>query len=548
MFLALQYVKSIKTMKTTNLKSVLLAIVSIILMNNTIAQEKLSAQQWQADLDYLQKQVHEEYPFLFKKITREAWDKQVADLRAEIPKLAGHEIKAGLSRMVAAFAYGHTQIPFSTLAKDAVLPVNLYHFKDGIYIEGVHKSHSGILGAKVLAVNGLPIDDALAKIRPVVPAENDQYFKGYGLRFLTVPAVLHAQRITETLQQEIRLELEKDGKRFTYSLSAIPLADMSRNYLYTKPNDNWLSVRETGKTPLYLKHLKDKYFYFELLEGTKTLYVRQSTVFDHPQETLKDFYNRLFEFIDTQGVEKLIYDVRLNGGGNNYNNIHFIKGIMARPKLNKKGNFFFVIGRNTFSACQNLTNDVETFTEAILVGEPTAENKNFYGDTKLVQLPNSGIKAYLSFAWWQDKPQWENADATTPNFYAEPTFEEYRSNQDPVLKLIETIDPKTDIIDPMAYFRQLFTEGKLEQLKTDANRIIRDPKYQHINFEREFSQVGQMLLDQQQYQPAAFVFGTFVENFPKNPSFWKGLGTALKALGQTQQAEEAFAKAKSLNK
>ncbi|MEO1487014.1 MAG: hypothetical protein AAFU57_14810 [Bacteroidota bacterium] len=533
-------------MKTTILKPLLFCIIFFALTNCSIAQEKLTPAQWQADLDHLQQQVHQEYSFLFKKITKKAWDEQAADLRATIPSLSEHEIKVGLTRMVSAFGYGHTQIPFSTLAKDAVLPVNLYHFKDGIYIEGVHKNHSETLGAKVVGVNGLPVEEALAKIRPVVPAENDQYFKGFGLRFLTVPSVLHAQGVTKTLQKEVSLELEKEGKRFTHSFSAIPLEDMSRGYLYTIPNENWLSSRNAEETPNYLKHLNDKYFYFELLEGTKTLYVRQSSVFDHPDETLKAFYARLFEFIDKEGVEKLIYDVRLNGGGNNYNNIHFIKGIMARPNLNKQGNFFYIIGRNTFSACQNLTNEVETYTEAILVGEGTSENKNFYGDTKTVQLPNSAIKAYLSYAWWQDKPQWENAEGTAPNFYAEPTFEEYRSNQDPVLDLIETIDPTTTVVDPMGYFQQLFMEGKLEQLKTESAVIIRDPKYQHINFEQEFSQIGQMLLDQQQYQPAAFVFGTFVESFPNNASFWKGLGTALKGMGQTQQAEEAFAKAKSL--
>ena len=532
-------------MKTNLFKSILIVIVSISFTSSLLAQNQLTAGQWQSDLDYLQQRVHSDFPFLFKKITQEAWDDQVAELRTQIPTLSHHEIKVGLTRMVSAFEYGHTQIPFSTLAKEAVLPVNLYHFKDGIYIEGVHKDHAETLAAKVVGVNGVPIEEALAKIRPVVPAENDQYFKGYGLRFLTVPAILHAQGITKTLQQEISLDLEKDGKSFSHSFAAIPLAEMSRDYLYTNPNADWLSARETGETPHYLKHLNEKYFYFELLEGTKTLYVRQSSVFDHPDETLKDFYARLFEYIDTQGVEKLIYDVRLNGGGNNYNNIHFIKGIMARPQINKKGNFFYIIGRNTFSACQNLTNEVETYTEAIMVGEGTSENKNFYGDTKTVQLPNSGIKAYLSYAWWQDKPQWENADGTTPNFFSEPTFAEYRSNQDPVLDLINTIDP-SDIVDPMGYFRQLFTEGKLEQLKTESSQIIRDPKYAHIDFEKEFGQVGQMLLDQQQYQPAAFVFGTFVESFPKNPSFWKGLGTALKGMGQTQQAEEAFAKAKSL--
>ena len=530
-------------MKKRIVTTMLLCLLSL---SAVIALQTPTAAQWQADLDYLQQRVHTDFPFLVKKIAQSDWDAQVAELRAAIPNLEAHEVKVGLTRMVSAFGYGHTQIPFSTLAREAVLPVNLYHFKDGIYVEGVHKSHNEALGAKVVAVNGVPVAEALTKIRPVVPAENDQYFKGYGLRFLTVPSVLHAQGITESFQKEIPLTLEKDGKTFTHRFAAIPLAGMSRDYLFTIPNSDWLSAREAGETPAYLKYLNEKFFYFELLEGSKTLYVRQSSVFDHPEETLRDFYARLFEFIDTNAVEKLIYDVRLNGGGNNYNNIHFIKGIMARPELNQKGKFYYIIGRNTFSACQNLTNDVETYTEAIMVGEPSSENKNFYGDTQTVELPNSGIKAYLSFAWWQDKPQWENADATTPNFYAEPTFAEYRSNQDPVLALIDGMDAENTIIDPMAYFQQLFVEGKLEQLKAEAQQIIGDPKYQHIDFEKEFGQVGQMLLDQQQYQPAAFVFGTFVENFPNNAGFWEGLGTALQGMGQNEQAQGAFAQAKAL--
>ncbi|MEL6484875.1 MAG: hypothetical protein AAFP96_08530, partial [Bacteroidota bacterium] len=133
-------------MKTTILKPLLFCIIFFALTNCSIAQEKLTPAQWQADLDHLQQQVHQEYSFLFKKITKKAWDEQAADLRATIPSLSEHEIKVGLTRMVSAFGYGHTQIPFSTLAKDAVLPVNLYHFKDGIYIEGVHKNHSETLG------------------------------------------------------------------------------------------------------------------------------------------------------------------------------------------------------------------------------------------------------------------------------------------------------------------------------------------------------------------------------------------------------------------
>ena len=355
-------------MKTIHIKPIILAFIFLTIPLVAKSQETITSQAWQEDLDYLQKQVHEDFPFLFKKIEQTTWDKEVANFRAQIPKLQDHEIKVGLTRMVSLFEYGHTQIPFSTIAREAVLPVNLYHFKDGIYIEGVHKDHHTTLGAKLIRINGLTVDEALAKIRPVVPVENDQYFKAYGLRFLTVPAVLHAQGVLADFSTEVTLTLEKEGSTFDYTFPSIPFKAMSRDYNLTIPNEDWLSVRRDGETPLYLKHLNDKYFYYEYLQELQTLYVRQSSVFDHPDEKLKDFYARLFEFIDTHKVEKLVYDVRLNGGGNNYNNKTFIQGIMARPQLNAKGKFFYIIGRNTFSACQNLTNEVENYTEAIMIG------------------------------------------------------------------------------------------------------------------------------------------------------------------------------------
>jgi len=219
---------------------------------------------------------------------------------------------------------------------------------------------------------------------------------------------------------------------------------------------------------------------------------------------------------------------------------------MARPQLNTPGKFFYIIGRNTFSACQNLTNEVENYTEAIMVGEPTAENKNFYGDTKKVTLLNSGLNAYLSFAWWQDLPQWENAAATTPRYLETMTFDQYRTNQDPILDLVFSIDTSASQLNPMDHFRQLFIEGKFEQLRADSKRIINDPKYKHFPFEEEFSKIGQLLLQQGQYEGAAFIHQMFVESYPENAIFWEGLGTALKALGKEEEADKAFAKATSL--
>ncbi|GGG45534.1 hypothetical protein GCM10011414_13870 [Croceivirga lutea] len=528
------------------IKTMLCAVMLLAFTVFGVAQEGLTTTQWQADVDFLKEEVHSNFPFLFKKVTAEEWDAAAAEFRNAIPNLESHEIKVGFSKMVAMFKYGHTQVPFSTLAKYGVLPVNLYHFKDGVYVEGTTKAHEKINGAKVLSVGAFSVEEALAMIRPVVPVENDSYFKAYGIRFLGVPAVLHAQGVIPELGTTVEITVEKEGNTFTYALPQIAYEDLSRDYNLTKPNETWISARSTADTPLYLQKLNDTYFNFEYLPDSKTLYVRQSSVFDHETETIAEFYQRLFAFADTNEISKFIYDVRLNGGGNNYNNKGLIQGILARPELNIEGKFFFIIGRQTFSACQNLTNEIENYTNAIMVGEPTAENKNFYGDNKKVTLPNSKINMYLSFAWWQDLPQWENADATFPIIGIEPTFEEYQNNQDPVLEFILTQDMSDIVTDPMEHFTQLFMQGKVDQLRTDAARILSDPLYAAIPFDVQFMKAAENLEFQGQHEGALLIYQLLTESYPEHAEVWSKFAHMLEVVGQTEAAQQARQKAELL--
>ncbi|WP_378173945.1 tol-pal system YbgF family protein [Aquimarina sp. SS2-1] len=535
-------------MKTRLIPIAVLCICAFFTVLNAQGQDVLTASQWQKDLRFLQTTVHKDHPFLFKKVTAEAFDTSVEELYNEIPNLEDHEIPVSFSRIVSLFEYGHTQIPFSTVAKRGVLPVNLYHFNDGVFIEGTTKAHQKILGAKVLKVGGKSIEKVMELVRPVVPVENDQYFKAYGLRFVTVPDVLHSQKVISKISDKVSVTLQKNGKTFEYVLPKIELEKMSRDYSLTVPNESWISARDTSETPLYLKDLHEKYYYFEFLPDTKTLYVRQSSVFNHESESLKDFYNRLFEFIDTHTIDKLIYDVRLNGGGNNYNNLPLIKGLMARPNINQKGKFFYIIGRRTFSACQNLTNEIGRYTEAIMVGEPTSENINFYGDSKKVTLPNSKINAYLSFAWWQDLPAWENRDATVPSIAVDMSFEEYKTNQDPVLATALNYTTKSDeIFDPFEHLRNLFIEGKFEQVQSDAAKFVKDPKYKYYDFENEFIKTAAHVMKGGNLQAGYFILGMVIKLYPESANALYHFGDVQQKMNNLEGAKEAYDKVIALN-
>ena len=308
-----------------------------------------------------------------------------------------------------------------------------------------------------------------------------------------------------------------------------------------KPDTDWVGARDSSKSPLYLKNL-DKIYYFEYLPTEKAVYVRHSQIQDDPSENIPAFYKRLFEFIDKNEVEKLVLDLRLNGGGNNYKNKPIVTGIIEHQKINQPGKFFVIIGRRTFSACQNLVNELHNYTNVIFVGEPTAENINFYGDNRRVELPNSKLPVYLSFAWWQDKPQWENADYTTPQLAVETTFEAYRDNMDPVLDAALNFSADDFITDPMAYFTQLFMEGKYELVVTEAQRLIEDPAYRFFNFEAEFNKAGYNLLGNDN-EGALFVFEMNTKLFPESANVWDSLAECHWKTGNPEKAKAFYNKA-----
>lgn len=525
------------------MKQLIFIFVSCLIVQAS-AQQTLSPQQWREDLKFLQETVHSDYPFLFKKTTAADFDQAVDKLYDEIPDLQEHEIVIGLARLVSSFKYGHTVLGFRYKPYAFhQLPVNLYEFSDGMHIQGVHKDYAETLGAKVLAIAGVPVADALKAIYPVVPAENDQFFKAYAGTYLTSPEVLHAQGVLRELSDTVEFTLEKDGKTFKQNYKALPKGErVPTEYGFTQQEGDWLDAREQDTTPNYLKQL-DKIYYFEYLPDHKTVYVRQSQVQDDSLENIPAFYDRVFRFIEENDVDRLVLDVRLNGGGNNYKNKPVVTGIIRADKINKVGNFFVILGRRTFSACQNLVNELDNYTNAIFIGEPTSENINFYGDNNQVELPNSKIPAYLSFAWWQDKPQWEGAEWLAPHIAVDMSFEEYKTNKDPVLETALNFSDPDFVLDPMDHMTTLFLSGKIEELKSEARRMIKDPKYRFFDFEGEFNNTGYRLLNRKNYQEAIFVFEMVTEFFPGSANAWDSLAEAYLRSGDINKATGYYNKA-----
>jgi tetratricopeptide (TPR) repeat protein len=512
-----------------------------------VALAGLTAADWQSDLKYLQQTVHSEYPFLFKKVTAKEFDAEVEKLYLQIPKLQNHERIAGIARLVSLFKYGHTTMAWWEIpVKYRVVPVNFYWFSDGIFVEGTDKKNESLVGAKLLKVEGKPVSATLVAIRPLVPAENDQFFKANGLDFLTMPEALHAQGICTQLKNSVTFTFQKDGKTFDHTLPAMEGVDIPRQYGFVNTGKDWISVRDQSTRPLYLKNL-DKIYYYEYLPQSKTVYVRHSQIQDEKEESTSVFYKKIFEFIEKNDVERLVLDVRLNGGGNNYKNKPIVTGIIECRKINQPGKLFVITGRRTFSACQNLVNELHNYTRAVFVGEPTAENINFYGDTRRVELPKSKIPVMLSFAWWQDKPQWENDDWLAPNVAVDMSFEAYKTNQDPALDTCLAFSDKDLVLDPMGRLSELFTAGKLVELESEAMQMVNNPKYRYIKFEQQINQAAYKLMRSNQMEAALYVFELNTKLYPRSANVCVGFAEANQKAGKKDRAIEYYNKAIALD-
>jgi hypothetical protein len=199
--------------------------------------------------------------------------------------------------------------------------------------------------------------------------------------------------------------------------------------------EGWVDAA-TGEPALW-RSRPDDFYWFEHLPEHNLVYFQYNQVRDQGEATLAEFVTELLAFIDDKQIQTLVIDIRQNNGGNSYLNPGLMIPLAAHPIAREEGRLFVIAGRRTFSAAQNLANDLDRETKAIFVGEPTGSRPNFYGEDHVFRLAYSGLTGSISTRYWQggatsdDDRIW-----IAPRIAAEPDFADYRDSRDPALTAI----------------------------------------------------------------------------------------------------------------
>jgi hypothetical protein len=239
----------------------------------------------------------------------------------------------------------------------------------------------------------------------------------------------------------------------------------------------------------------------------------------------------------------LVLDLRLNRGGNGTLNRPLLVSLIKARKLEGPGKQFVIIGRSTFSAAQFLVNDLERYTEAVFVGEPSGGKVNSYGDSRKITLPHSGITVRVSVYWWQEDP-WDDRQWKAPDVAAELTSDDYRKNVDPALKAVIDFRPEPPVVERMA---EALSKGRIPEALRRYRQYMAEPRHAYADQEDELNDLGYRLLNENRFDQAIAVLELNASEHPQSANVYDSLGEAYYKAGQPNLAVRNYRKAVELD-
>ncbi len=387
---------------------------------------------WVEDVPFLLAQIEEIHPDPYHRHTPEEWRVAVQELEAKLasPDCTVGEAIYGFQRIVAMLGDGHSRIDIPSRLQRGRrwLPIHTQVFSDGLYVRTGHRDHAELFGKRIVSVNGKPVAEVFAALRPFLSSDNGMGALDLFPHYLRNPWALHAAGVTPDVAEQVSIGVETDDG----SVAEITVPATTDSWITPEWRDADAHVRL--QKPLYRR--MDGNYAMEYLAEERVLYVYIESIRDDDGESLAEFSRGIFEFIEGHEVVKLVLDLRENGGGNNYLNQPLVHGLIGCDEIREPGRLFVITGRDTFSAAMGLAVDIEKHTHALFVGEPPGATPNHFGDTRRVVLPRSRLVLRCSELYWQGSDPRDRRPWITPDIPAELSFADFLGRRDPAMEAI----------------------------------------------------------------------------------------------------------------
>ncbi len=457
-------------------------LAAIIILSVSIAFEldffappsvnkNLTDQQWEQDLNHLLTSIQKRHPTKTTVDNSDQFKQAVVELKQKLHSLSTNQKIIEFNRIIALLNDGHSSLwPLFDPANFRAFPLKTYSFDDDLYIIDSSREYQQHIGAKIVGIGNLSIEETRARLSDITGAENNI---GETVRFslyVMLAELLEAEGIIENADIGVFTLENTDGDQYTIEIEPETATAWYFWYMYRFVDNKASSA---------FHNLRSDFYWFEYLEESKTIYFQfnivQNDIFFG--ETLAEFTARLNDFANSTHFDRFIIDIRNNNGGNGQLLHPLIDMIANNPNINQKEKLFTITGRHTFSAAVMFAMGLENRTKSLFVGESMGATPNHYGDAEFIELPHSGLKILLSEILWENSITEDSRATIIPDLPVRYTHQDFVNSSDPAVDAIFNYQAATQPITTVDFNesaitgRYLFGTHKIATISTKQGSL-----------------------------------------------------------------------------
>ena len=308
------------------------------------------------------------------------------------------------------------------------IPAQMMYLGGTWRLSVVETSFADFLGAEVVAINGVPIEEVEALASPLFGHDNEVWFRHSLAGQLNLTELYSYIGIAEQPTDEVALTIIARGETEHTTIRLLPVkadAYAHREFAILTQNPT-----PTGPSQSYYRAF--------LLENRPILFIQYNVCADDPSFPVSRFTEEVLKLIQLEQIPKILIDLRYNSGGDSRLFEPMIAGL-AQIQKETDLSIDVLIGENTFSSALMNAKQCKERLECRLVGTPSGGSVNHYGEVKHFVLPNSKLPVFYSTKYFvMDKHH--KGTSLEPDLYVEASVEDLLAGRDTVVEtLLDTL-------------------------------------------------------------------------------------------------------------
>ena len=385
-----------------------------------------------------------------------------------------------LNRWLALLRDAHT---FLMLNDASLYPFTLRYYEGSFYFRSFPDSVPDCTGKELIAVNERPIDSLMQELKDYVPSENQIKACITGSFFMNNQAFLNVLGI--------------DGENDIWFM----FADGSEVCLPPSLNKGASGLHQVKQVPHPVTARRDELFHYQIIgdmcyfqfnammdrftywQGCRLMQVSPDKAVADSLPLFADFLDEMARAMAVHKVNRLMIDMRYNGGGNSilgdvlleflgvslrdirpfrsyirvsdflqtcypalfvrdkYESMRgklveqnrVMKDVtadMPRPSSRFHGEVTFIQGQNTFSSANYLLTLVKDNALFPIIGTPTSQSPTCFGDVLCVELPYTRTQGYISHSYFVRPDERNRETSLSPNSFVRTSLKDWLDGKD----------------------------------------------------------------------------------------------------------------------